>query len=200
MMLPPLGGLRDWQALTGFREMNGKTRWICKGKVVHMVQYNSLHVYASCRKKMECVLVLQWRICFTNVKACVPRMWLLCLVHAWLPHAPEVTRALREEAGGIFWRQRCTLWCVLSLHRRGVHQRGAKGEDSRGELALFFYVCIYLSVYECGFVWPPLCFNHAYILLPSLSSCVLVFSSELLQLSDKTEVNLWFRARMSVQV
>ena len=86
-----------------------------------------------------------------------------------------------------------TLWCVLSLQWRGFLQQGAKGEDSRGELAPFPLRGLEMVSFVRQPCLPPPG-------PPSFLMCVLVFNTVRLQLSNQTKVNLCSQARMSVQL
>lgn len=132
-------------------------KWACGGlkweetcMLVHMVQYMSVDVCASWRASREraCALALRchWAICFSNVYACVPCTCVSAscarIVHAWVTSVPEVPQGPGKEAGGMLWRRGShPLVCAVTSVERFL-QQGAKGEDSRGERALFS-VCVW---------------------------------------------------------
>ncbi len=110
------------------------------------------------------------------------------IMHAWCASVPEVPQGPGKEAGGALWRRgsRPLVRAVTSVE--GFLQQGAKREDSRGEQALFslgWCVSVCVCVVEIAVLQPCLLLPTP----PSFLVC-LVFSTDNLQLSNQTKVNL----------
>ena len=178
----------------GERHQNVSAWWTGVRGGERVCTYGTVHVSWSWRTGGEgvCVLVLRchWAI---RLPSCVCERVLymqLC--------TPGLTVYRKSKAGGNRLALRSggeahTLWCVLSLQWRSFLQQGAKGEDSRGELAPFPL----RGLEMVSFVRQPCPLPPG---PPSFLMCVLVFNTVRLQLSNQTKVNLCSQAWMSVQL
>lgn len=158
--------------------------WRMRRRLCWHIWYSNMlvDVWTSCRASPDSAHVpalrCHWAICIPTVCACVSctctSASCACIIHAWITSVLRGRHSPGKEAGGMLWRQGShPLVCAVTSVESFL-QQGAKGEDSRREQALF-------SVCVCAL---PLVFQPC--LLPQRPSssltCVLVFSSECLQL------------------